>query len=434
MKTLRNRVWQNILAAYLCGVLLLATSVQAQDQDILQVDPENVIGEISPFVYGANYGPYSAFTPEMLDEAAASGVQFLRFPGGRWGDLNDLQPFHIDMYMRVVDLVGAVPSIHVRLENGTPEAAAELVRYTNIEQGYDVRYWSIGNEPNLFEDYTVDDLNREWRPIAEAMLAVDPTIMLIGPDLSQWNGTEAVNPVDSNGKDWLREFLRVNGDMIDIVAVHRYPFPRSTANPTTSVEDLRSNTEEWDHILPNLRAVTEEVTGRDDLLYAVTEVNSHWSGGIGGEASNDSFYNAIWWADVLGKLIQDEPFIVNFFDLQSDNNRGGWGMIANYEVRPTYYVYQMYQQFGTQLVESQSGIDDVSINAALHPDGTLRVVVVNLSDEPQQATPDTGSFTDMSEIRLFDKDHAAELVDTAVLFTDRMLQLPPQSVVLLVME
>jgi hypothetical protein len=55
--------------------------------------------------------------------------------------------------------LGAEPSISVRLHGGTPEAAAELVRYTNIEQGYAVRYWSIGNEPSLYRDYDTETYN-----------------------------------------------------------------------------------------------------------------------------------------------------------------------------------------------------------------------------------------------------------------------------------
>jgi hypothetical protein len=129
--------------------------------------------------------------------------------------------------MQTVELMNAMPSIHVRLENGTPEAAADLVRYTNIVRDYDVRYWYIGNEPNLFDDYTVAQYVVEWRTIAEAMREVDPDIVLIGPEVSQWNGTPQVDPVDPEGVDWLRGFLQANGDIVDVIAVHRYPFPCS---------------------------------------------------------------------------------------------------------------------------------------------------------------------------------------------------------------
>src|SRR5690606_22827247 len=106
-------------------------------------------------------------------------------------------------------------------------------------------------------------------------------------------------------------------------------------------------------ILPTLRAVMLETTGRD-IPVAITEANSHWSAALGGVASPDSHYNAIWWADVLGRLIQHDPTIVAYFDLQSNSRRGGWGLMATYEVRPTYYVYQIYKQFGQTRLFAES--------------------------------------------------------------------------------
>ncbi len=418
-------------------VLLFAFNVAtlAQDEGVLTVDAGESAGAISPFVYGANYGPLGFISVDLFSLAEASGITFIRFPGGRWGDENNLRPFDIDMYMNVVRLIGAEPYIHVRLEGGTPEAAADLVRLTNIENDYNIRYWGIGNEPNLFDDYTTEDLNREWRAIAEAMLEVDPDITLIGPDLSQWNGTPQVDPVDPEGRDWLREFLLANGDMVDVVAVHRYPFPRSMTNPMTTIDELRNNVYEWSHTLNNLRAVILETTGRDDVPVAITEVNSHWSGNIGGEATNDSFYNAIWWADVLGRLIQGRPFAVNYFDLQSNSSRGGMGLLARYESRPTYYTYQLYQRFGSELLASESSDSDVSIYAARREDGALTLIVVNLSDEMQPRLLNIQNFDaeTTSEHWLFDADHNAELIGSDVPLGDE-ISLPPQSISLYILS
>jgi len=58
-----------------------------------------------------------------------------------------------------------------------PAAAAALVHYANIEQGYHITYWSIGNEPDieLLDGKKIDPVyyNKEWRAIALAMEAVD---------------------------------------------------------------------------------------------------------------------------------------------------------------------------------------------------------------------------------------------------------------------
>lgn len=418
----------------LISMLIAGTSTLAQADDPgLVVDAGDVIGPISPYVYGANYGPLSVIPVDLIEEAQDAGITFLRFPGGRWGDQNNIRHQQVDDLMRVCRLMGAEPSIHVRLEGGTPEAAAELVQYT-IDKEYNVRYWYIGNEPTLFDDYDTVIYNQQWRAIAEAMLEVDPDIVLIGPEPHQWTGNPAVDPVDPEGREWVREFLLANGDLVDIVAVHRYPFPRNMGNPITTIDDLRDNAAEWSAILPALRALIEETTGRTDLPVAITEANSHWSSNIEGEATPDSHYNAIWWADVLGRLIQDQPAIVNYFDLQSHSGRGGWGLLAKYEVRPTYYTYQMYKRFGTNLLYSASTVPYLSVYAAQREDGALTLMVVNLADEAQTATLDIANFGGgtTAEVWRLDPEHNADQIDDVELDGGE-ITVPGQSVTLYVL-
>ena len=80
-----------------------------------------------------------------------------------------------------VECYSAEPHIHVRYLDRTPADAAETVRYINIEQGYGVRYWAIGNEaPYFYRDETADHYAATWRDFAEAMLAVDPSSQVSG--------------------------------------------------------------------------------------------------------------------------------------------------------------------------------------------------------------------------------------------------------------
>lgn len=404
----------------------------------LYVDASNIVAEVSPYAYGANYGPLQTVPADLLEEAARSGINYLRFPAGRWGDLNDIRPQQIDMLMLVREWVGGADvNISVRLENGTPEAAAELVRYTNIEKEYGVRYWAIGNEPNLFDDYTTEQHNREWRAIAEAMLAVDPTIQLMGPDTSQYTGLPGRDPVDETGRNWVDEFLIANGDLVDIVTVHRYPFPRGMGadDIQPSVGDLRGNVDEWTGIVERLRQRTIELTERD-LPIGITEANSNWSGAIGGEGTPDGHYNAIWWGDVLGRLLYQEPMFVGYFDLQSTNSRGGWGLFASYEVRPTYYVYQLYQQFGDQLVQVNTDSDWLRIYAAQRADGALTLIVSNLADEPQEAllTIDNLAGRHSADVIRLDAEHNADLIETLQISGNDLITVPAQTLTLYVIE
>ncbi|MBS3783088.1 MAG: hypothetical protein KGY78_01455 [Anaerolineae bacterium] len=400
--------------------------------DTLYVDAGRRVGAISPFVYGTNYGPWSVLPFDLQSQAWEAGITYLRFPGGNWGDQHNLRPFHIDPFIELCQHMGAEPSISVRLEGGTPEAAAEVVRYVNLEQGYGVRYWSIGNEPSLYDGYDVDRYNAEWRLFAEAMLAVDPSILLIGPDLHQYSADLATDPKDSAGNDWLRGFLTANGDLVDVVSIHRYPFPTSLADAATTIDDLRANSREWDKIIAHLRTVVGEASGRD-LPVAVTEINTHWSSAVSGEATPDAFYAAIWWGDVLGRLIRQRVEIVAHFTFYSKNSIGGWGLLGQSGVRPAYYVYQIYRRFGDQLVYASSGDPDLSIYAAVNDAGALTLIVINLGPREKTCPLRLEGFAPGEVQRwLFDIDHAAERIGTETL--EERIVLPGQSMTLYVLE
>jgi hypothetical protein len=405
----------------------------AQDAPTLTVDASQSLGEINPFVYGASYGPWALVSPEMAPLAAESGVTFLRFPAGNWGDENDIRPIQIDLFMIQARAWGAEPSIATRLDGGTPEKSAALVQYANIEKDYNIRYWTIGNEPNLDADYTLERFNQEWREHAEAMLAVDPDIILYGPELSQYAPNADAPEYLQNLRHWLRSFLEVNGDLVDIVSVHRYPFPVNQLTET-SVEQLLDNPPEMDTMIALIREDMQAAVGHD-LPIAITEINSHYSNVAGGEASPDSFPNAIWWADSLGRLIRNKVDIISYFALYTPPGIGSFGMLGRYEPRPTYFTYQLYKQFGSELVESSAPDDEVTIYAALRDDGALTLMVVNLSDEDATRTLELSGFTPSGdpEVWRLDAEHNTEQIDPADAADGDTLFLPGHSATLYVL-
>ncbi len=398
----------------------------------LFVDASSDEGPISPLVYGSNVGPTLWAPFELQPQVQAAGLTTLTFPGGNYGDQYDLQTYQIDLFVNYCRTLGAEPRLVVRLKGSTPARAAELVKYANVTMGYAVKYWGIGNEADLYPNddpsYTVDKYNAEWREFAQAMRAVDPSIKLIGPDVSQFTA----NPTDPYLKArvaWLSSFLKANGDVVDIVSIHRYPLPKDINTPIT-VDDLRAGGKEWDEIIPALRTLIKAQTGKD-LPVAVTEINSSWVANSGTDSSMDSHMNAIWFADVLGRLIEQKVFMVDQFALATQ-----YGIVGGLGVHPIYYDYLMYQRFGTELVRSASDDPTVSIYASKRSDGTLAVMIVNLS-----ATPQTKQMTIIrwggvaAEEWLFDKTHNAEKVGTVSLGNGSIsITLAPESVMLLIVE
>jgi hypothetical protein len=413
------------------------TPIPAPVDGALTVDAAQDLGPISPLIFGTNYGPWVSLRPETLPLAAAAGRPIIRYPGGEWGDKNDLQGYQIDQFVDLARRMGAEPYIHVRFLDSTPEKAADLVRYANVDHDYAIRYWAIGNEPSLYEDagylWDAAAFSQEWRRFAAAMRAVDPDIILMGPETHQFTGTPDVDPVDSSGRDWLRTFLAANGDLLDMVSIHRYPFPVDEAYTPATIPQLRANAAEWDDTVRNLRQAIREETGRD-LPVAITEVNSHWTHAVRGEATPDSFFSALWWGDVLGRLIRQRVDVVTQFLLVS-GGESGYGIFAKYEPRPVYYVYQLYKRFGDGLVYADSGVADLSIYAARRDDGALTLMVVNLADEEQTAPLHLAGFDPAGKAQVwrFDAEHQAEQLDDFPLTDGADLTLPGRSMTLFVL-
>ena len=403
----------------------------------IYVDTTVAPSPINPLVYGTNYGPWVALTTDVMDEYDASGLTFLRFPGGRWGDTRDIKEFDIDRFMDLAARIDADVTISTRLLGGTPEKAAELVRYVNIEEGHDVTYWSVGNEPSLYIDlqdateWDTDFFNKRWREVAEAMLAVDPDIQLLGPNIHQIAADPAARPKDPNGKDWLEEFLKANGDLVDVVTFHYYPFPDSRTQAVPTFEMLRDDTIAWDAIIPAVRQTIRDITGEDKPI-GIGEINSNYTDVSGFDYSPDGYYNAIWWGDTLGRLIAGQVDMVNHFVVSG--SRAGLGMLGRTEPRPIYFVYRMYEHFGDQLLFSESDDRYVSVLAAERDDGAITVMLINLQDKsvekPLQIVGiDTSEAQEVWRLEpdVFAENLGAQSVGDSV-------ELPAQSITLLVFE
>ncbi|MCL4868220.1 MAG: hypothetical protein KJ063_04565 [Anaerolineae bacterium] len=404
----------------------------------LVVYATETLGPIPPTVYGTNYGPWISVPTGVMDAYQQSGLRLLRFPGGAYGDEHTIRPSQLDMLMQLAGMVDAEAAVSVRLVGGTPEQAVALMAYANQTNDYNVRLWSIGNEPSLFASiyqegaWDTAHYNQEWRRFAEAMKAADPDILLLGPDIHQFTANPAQNPRDVNGLDWMSEFLQANGDLVDVVTIHRYPFPANLANPNASMAALMASSAEWDETIPYLRSLIQEHTGRD-LPIGVMEINSHWSNAASGETTPGSLANAIWWADVLGRLIRQRVDYVAHFALQTNVSQGGWGLLARNDVRPAYYVYQLYQKFGQDLLRTDfDGQSAISLYAARRHDGAITLMVINRGPNTAVETVQFIGFAPGAAAAVWrlDETHNAAPIEPLVLEPVTALTLPGYSVTL----
>lgn len=76
-------------------------------EGVFYIHPDIAMGKISPLAYGVNHGPWAIITEKTLLLAQEAGITMNRFPGGKWGDENDLMPYHIDQFAMLAEQMGS---------------------------------------------------------------------------------------------------------------------------------------------------------------------------------------------------------------------------------------------------------------------------------------------------------------------------------------
>jgi hypothetical protein len=336
--------------------------VQVGDQQTAQVDLRQSF-PVSPYLMGTNVfpeartssldKPFSGFMPYtslITSDMQSMHMQLLRFPGGDWGEthvlsLDQMSKFSqllIDTHaqgMMQAHLSGPVPD-----QTGDPQPhgvtadvstranlAGRWVDYMNNPKSsqrtgahandpyHRVAFWSVGNEPDLLinpvtqKKYTVAEYVDAFIQFSIAMHQNDPTIMVFGPELSQFTGVGA-GPVDAGGHLWMDDFLKGVSDyeklhpelpyhLLDGVSFHVYQFDDASQNPSM----LMSGPDEWNYLLPPLRALIQRDFGRD-IPIGVTEINTNPKNLV-----PSAGFASLWWADTLGTLMNQKAEYVAFF-------------------------------------------------------------------------------------------------------------------------
>ncbi len=342
---------------------------------------------VSPQFFGQNYWSWVPAWGDAVStveaQTQALGLKLLR-AGGANNDRQNPTPFsltEIDDFVAFSRSVGAEPLLQIplimntSLETATAQDAAELVTYVNQTQGYGIKYFSIGNEPDLYEEqglmpagYAASDFCAAFTEFVREMRSVDPTITIVGPELS-WK-------YQSGANDWLTPFLTECGDAVDIVTVHRYPFSPTACSDTAAYGDAAS----YRQALAHLRDIME-ATGQSEKPLAITEANITWDGEPATStmvASPGTFPAGLWVADNLGVSLEEGLFTVAYWSLSE-----GWtlGFFNGTVPRPAYFMLELFSRhFGTQVLTVSGAPADVSAYAGRDDaKGTTSLFVVNKS-------------------------------------------------------
>lgn len=356
--------------------------------------------EISRLFFGQN-----AWMPDSIGKALYNGQLHKSWPAVKAGGsgIVRLGGTAVDQnmpsnhqYIEMIDSIragGMEPMVQVSFDNYkyTPAQAASVVKHVNIVMKRNVKYWVIGNEPDLAYGHTnSSQVAAYMKSFASAMKAADPTILIIGPETAWYNKsilfglTNPGGPDDITGKD-------ANGRYyIDYISFHTYPFKGTQQRPDV-VSKLASPGEFEDNLTEiNARIQNCNIkngrSGASAVKLAVTEANIEYMNPAGdnlyGVGAN-SFIGGQFWSEMMGIAMKKG---VSLFCFWSIIEGGGANTDIGYlngrtgVKKPSYYHYQMMaQNFRGKYASSTDNLANIKTFASV--DGNQVSVIILNQDE-----------------------------------------------------
>lgn len=392
----------------------------------VNVNATNTVRTVDSRVFGVNTAAWDGDldTANTINLLTNMNNQALRWPGGSWGDIYFMTNEEArgwgsvtTNFLHVATNTGAQIFFIVNYGSGTPQQAADWVRFCETTNHSYVKYWEVGNEVGGSWEEDINT-NPPWQPhdpwtyaqrftsYYQLMKAVDPTIKIGAVADTTEDGTAnytnhpVVNPVTGvthNG--WtpvMLTYLRSNNVTPDFLISHDYaPGDGDTYNLLW--------TPTWASNAASLRMMLNDYLGTN--LAAGVELNGT-EFGPEGDKQWISLVGGLFYADMIGQILQTEFNTLLWWDLRngqsvitdSDNALYGWrtnsfgsfitdggcinGIATPPNLYPSFYCMKLMQYFargGDTVVSANYDYPLLSAYAVRRTNGCLTMLVVNKS-------------------------------------------------------
>ena len=304
---------------------------------------------------------------------------FAKADGTWWSKLN------FDQFMAICQATQAEPFIVVGIDaiayqgtapHATPEriiaAAADWVKYANLERGYQIKYWEIGNESNIKHHesivWTPEEYAQTVVQIAQAMKAVDPTIKI---------GANGMRVKEND--DWWNRIMPIIKDKVDFLITHQYSWESDylTWKDTTSTYDY------------NLQDAVQAIASYNPQLKLNVTENSSFNPNV---SHTNNTWKMLHNFEVLGQALSTKQVdYIHFWTsrwlesdpLAEDNS----AFDASYQLTPMGYPLQVWNQFLKSSLVYSTQIPKVSSWASYEPqDRSLSILLLNKEATPQNVS------------------------------------------------
>ncbi len=282
-----------------------------------------------------------------------SGASLIRY-GGITADKN--MPTNAQ-YISIIDSVranGMEPVIQVPFNNNqfTAQQAADIVTYINITKARHIKYWIIGNEPDLGYSYSTSaQIAAYYRPFSSAMKSADPSILIVGPEIASFNRTIINGLTTPGGPDDITGTDASGRYYLDVISFHTYPF-NGTQTRAQVISNLTSSYQLQDNLIYlNSRVAScnsfHNRTGASKLKTAITEANINWqnsaSDNLNGLGVN-SFIGGQFVAEMMGIGMKNGLDFINLWSVIEGNSTAlniGYLDRSTGAKKPMYYHFKM---------------------------------------------------------------------------------------------
>ena len=417
---IQSRVGNTLPTFYVDDVSL--TAVPAPTTISLTVNNNQAKQTVDDRIFAVNSAVWdNQFnTQTTIDLLKDSDNRALRFPGGSLSDeyhfktnttgTNTWQwATSFDAFANVARQTNAQAFITVNYGTGTPQEAADWVRYSSITKNYGFKLWEVGNEN--YGTWETDTNTRAHDPYTyanrfkdyyTAMKAADSTIkvgavIIIGEDdWGNYTDHPTTNPrtlVAHNG--WgpvMLGRLKALGVTPDFVSYHKYAQNPGNENDATLLQSSAT----WASDISNLRQMLSDYMGTAGAgISIVCTENNSVSFNPGKQTT--SLVNGLFLADSTGQVLQTECKALVLWDFRNAQETGnnnsaslyGWRQYGDYgivspsnEKYPTYQVTKLLRQFargGDVVVQAGSDYSLLSVYAVRRTNGSLALLVINKS-------------------------------------------------------
>jgi len=270
----------------------------------------------------------------------------------------------------------AKPLVTVNIGTGTPEMAAEWVRWANVKNHYDIKYWELGNELNGFWEaghatadgtpMTGEIYAEKFAKFAKAMKAVDPTIKIGGPACD-------VN----HHEDFFTPLFRDAGEHVDFLTFHFYSL-RSSIAPE---KELFDGLDALAPVIAKLDAIVKQYQPErlGQIEYSITE----WNSKLPKDQDAYRLFNGLWFSAWVGEMIKAGVDSATVWDIFSGKDNGH-GLLVDHdgEYVPTgrYWAFWLWSRYMEDALLESTLAGSENLHAyATKGDGKLSVMIMNES-------------------------------------------------------